>query len=142
MTRPPRLQSGFNRTAAVLKFPVPSPRLTLRFTQGEIERLKSAAGNMTLSAYIRRQIFGSATASRKSAARRPLADQQALARLLGRLGQSGIPENIARLARDSRAGCLTVDDETEAAIREACAFVRAMRDDLVAALGVHETPAT
>jgi RNase P/RNase MRP subunit POP5 len=139
MTRSPRLQCNFNRTAAASKRPALSPRLTLRFTQDEIERLKSAAGNMTLSAYIRRQIFGSATSSRKSTARRPLADQQSLARLLGRLGQSGIPENIARLAQDNRTGCLAVDEETEAAIREACAFVRAMRDDLVAALGLSET---
>lgn len=139
MTRSPHLQRDFGRAAAVPNRPAPSPRLTLRFTQDEIERLKSDAGSMTLSAYIRRQIFGSATASRKSTARRPLADQQALARLLGRLGQSGIPENIARLAQDSRAGCLAVDDETEASIREACAFVRAMRDDLVAALGLIES---
>ncbi|MFA6965266.1 hypothetical protein [Bosea sp. (in: a-proteobacteria)] len=139
MTRAPRLQRDFNRTAAVLKRPAPSPRLTLRFTQDEIQRLQSAAGSMTLSAYIRRQIFGSTTAARKLTTRRPQADQQALARLLGRLGQSGIPENIARLAQDSRAGCLAIDEETEASIREACAFVRAMRDDLVAALGLIET---
>lgn len=139
MTRAPRLHSDFNRTVARPNRPATSPRLTLRFTADEIERLRSAAGNMTLSAYVRRQIFGSEHGFRKSSSRRPLADQQAMARLLGRLGQSGIPENIARLAQDSRAGCLAVDDETEAAIRDACAFVREMRDDLVAALGLTET---
>lgn len=139
MTRAPRLHSDFNRIVAASKRPAPGPRLTLRFTMEEIERLKGAAGSMTLSAYVRRQIFGSATTPRTAPSMRPQADQQALARLLGKLGQSGIPDSLVRLARDSRAGCLSVDEETAASIREACAFVRGMREDLVAALGVIET---
>ena len=117
----------------------PAPRLTLRFTDDEIERLRSAAAGLSLSAYVRRRLFSGETAPRKGRAYRPVADRHALARVLGLLGQSGIAYNLDRLARDARSGCLPLDQPTLAEIDEACAHVRSMRDQLVAALGLIES---
>lgn len=116
----------------------PAPRLTLRFTEDEIERLRSAAAGLSLSAYVRKSLFSGEAASRKGRTHRPVADQQSLARVLGLLGQSGIATNLDRLARYARSGCLSLDQPTLAEIDQACAHVRSMRDQLVAALGLIE----
>ena len=115
-----------------------APRLTLRFTEDELARLKTASSGMTLSAYVRKCLFSNEVSIRKAPSRKPVADQQALARLLGLLGQSGIGQSLARLAEDARSGCLALDESTEAEIRNACVQVQAMRDHLVAALGLIE----
>jgi len=133
-----QFSGAFNAAATRKPARKTPPRLTLRFTEDELHQLKSASGNMTLSAYVRKCLFAGGASVRKAASRKPVADQQALARLLGSLGQSGIGQNLARLAQDARSGCLILDEPTEAEIRNACAMVQAMRDDLVAALGLLE----
>lgn len=114
----------------------PPPRLTLRFTEAELERLQAAAAGMSLSVYVRKVLFSGDTAPRKGRSHRPVADQEALARILGLLGQSGIAYNMNRLASEARTGCLPLDPPTLAEIEQACAHVRSMRDQLVAALGL------
>ncbi|MFD1303658.1 hypothetical protein ACFQ4G_18980 [Methylobacterium marchantiae] len=93
---------------------------------------------MSLSAYVRKVLFSGEAAPRKGRSYRPIADQEALARVLGLLGQSGIAYNLNRLVSEARTGCLPLDQPTLAEIEQACAHVRSMRDQLVAALGLIE----
>lgn len=129
---------SFNKLAASPAKPRPAPRLTLRFTEDEMERLKSASSGITLSAYVRKCLFAKDASARKAPSRKPVVDQQAVARLLGELGRSGIAASLARLAQDSRSGCIVLDEPTAAEIRNACQQVQTMRDQLVAALGLME----
>lgn len=98
-----------------------SPRLTLRFTEAELERLQAAAADMSLSAYVRKVLFSCEAATRRGRSHRPVADQEALARVLGLLGQSAIAYNLNRLASEARTGCLPLDPPTLAEIEQACA---------------------
>lgn len=114
------------------------PPLSLRLTEAERVLLEKAAGNTSLSAYIRERIFGEAAQKRKSRNRNPVKDQEALARVLGLLGRSRIANNLNQLAKDSNCGALVLDEETNAKIEEAHAHVLSMRSDLIRALGLIE----
>lgn len=114
------------------------PPISLRLTEKERITLEQAAQGMSISAYIRSCIFSDGVAKRKARTRRPVKDQEALARALGLLGQSRIANNLNQLARHANSGSLPVDDETHAQIEEAYAHVMALRDQLIAALGLIE----
>jgi hypothetical protein len=114
------------------------PPISLRLTDKERTILENAAQGMSISAYIRSCIFSDGAAKRKARTRRPVKDQEALARALGLLGQSRIANNLNQLARHANSGSLAVDDETRAQIEEAYAHVMALRDQLIAALGLIE----
>lgn len=115
----------------------PSP-ITLRVTDKERERLKAAAAGMSVSAYIRKCVFGDASAPRKIRTKVPVKDQAALARVLGMLGQSRIANNLNQLAYQANAGSLLIDEKTEKEINEAYAHTLFMRAQLVKALGLIE----
>jgi len=114
------------------------PPLSLRLTKTERIALEKAAGSVSLSAYIRQQVFGEATQKRKSRHRNPVKDQQALARVLGLLGRTRIANNLNQLAKDSNCGSLVLDEDMNAKIEEAYAHVMSMRNDLIRALGLIE----
>lgn len=81
---PRSLRDNFKNSAGDAKRrPKPGPRLTLRLTDDEIQRLRSAACNMSLSGYVRKRLFAGNIVARKASAWRPVADQHALARLSG-----------------------------------------------------------
>jgi len=114
------------------------PPISLRLTEKERITLEQAAQGMSISAYIRSCIFSDGVAKRKARTRRPVKDQEALARALGLLGQSRIANNLNQLARHANSGSLPVDDETLEQIEEAYVHVMALRDQLIAALGLIE----
>jgi len=62
-------------------------------------------------------------------------DADALARVLGALGQSRLSSNLNQLAKAVNSGSLPVSPETEADLSAACRDVSAMRTDLLRALG-------
>ena len=95
------------------------PPLSLRLTETERDTLEKAAGNASLSAYIRERVFGEAAQKRKSRNRNPVKDQEALARVLGLLGRSRIANNLNQLSKDSNCGALVLDEDTNAKIEEA-----------------------
>jgi hypothetical protein len=115
-----------------------APRITLRLSEEELNRLQDVAAGMTLSAYVRERLFGKTASLRKVRNPSPVKDQQALARVLGLLGQSEIAASLRTLAYEARCGSILLDDVTFAKIDAACAHVANMRLHLVSALGLIE----
>lgn len=113
-----------------------SPRITLRLTDEEHARLASLAAGTSVSAYVRDCLFGEAVAPRKRQVRVPVKDQEALAQVLGALGQSHIASNLNQLARHANCGTLVMDKEIENEIRMACARIAWIRVKLIEALGL------
>lgn len=130
------LSPNFNGLAAgkpaKKKYP---PPFSLRFTHEERERLDAERGRKPLSAHIREQLFGDDAAPRKRRGNSPVADTEALGRVLGALGQSRLSANLNQLAKAVNTGSLPVTPETESDLREACREVSALRADLLRALG-------
>lgn len=111
---------------------------SLRLSFEERAALEKAAGNQPLGRYIREQLFNGERPRRRRARRSPVADHVALARVLSALGKSRLTNNLNQLAKAVNTGSLPVTPDTDAAIKEACADVRAIRLDLLKALGASE----
>jgi hypothetical protein len=112
----------------------PAP-FSLRLTFEERAALEAQAGSMPLGAYIRSRLLGGAAMPRK-AHRRPVKDDEALARVLGALGNARLANNLNQLARAANAGARPVTPETMQALIAACRDVRDMRASLMTALGL------
>ncbi len=114
----------------------PAPRLTLRVTEDELTQLKKLSSGISLSAYIRKCVFGKDTAPRKVRSRVPVRDQESLAQVLGLLGQTKIANNLNQIAYEANCGSLLMDQETEDEIKLACAHIAFIRVKLIEALGI------
>lgn len=113
----------------------PSP-FSLRLTFEERARLESEAGTLPLGAYIKLELLsGGEVPAHRLRPRRPLKDQEALGQLLALLGRARLANNLNQLAHAANTGSLPVTPDTLAAIREACAEVAFMRQELLRALG-------
>jgi hypothetical protein len=117
------------------------PPFSLRFTPQERDRLDREAGNMALGAYIRAKLFDGLPA-RRSAGKNPVKDYQALAKILGELGQSRIANNLNQVAKAINTGTVVVSPEMEAVVFEACDLVNSIRRDLISALGLENAGPT
>ena len=115
-----------------------APRITLRLTEKELAKLKSLSRGMSKSAYIRKCLFGNDTAPRKVHSRVPVKDQEALAQMLGLLGQTRIANNLNQIAYEANCGSLLMDKETENEIKLACAHIAWIRVKLIEALGLKD----
>ena len=122
-----------------------APPFSLRLSFEERARLEREAGDVPLGAYIRWRLFGDGQDRAGPSGRPPrqrrrrvLADEQALAQLLAKLGDTRLANNLNQLAKAANAGSLPVMPETEQALRDAHAEVRAMRQLLLRALGFRE----
>ncbi len=115
-----------------------SPRVTLRLTEDENTRLKHLSQGTTISAYIRKCLFGDKATHRKRRSYRPVQDQESLAKALALLGQSRIANNLNQLAYHANMGTLSVNETTVKQINEAYEQVTTMRDQLIQALGLVE----
>jgi hypothetical protein len=115
------------------------PRITLRVSAEEDAKLRDLAKGQPVSAYVRSCIFGENTVRRKHRAHTPVADQEALARALALLGQSRIANNLNQLAYNANTGSLLIDEGTLEQIEETYVHVVAMRDSLIAALGMADS---
>ncbi|HWH73027.1 MAG TPA: plasmid mobilization relaxosome protein MobC [Methylibium sp.] len=124
--------AGTAATQAATDRPAP---FSLRLTFEERAVLEAQAGHMPLGAYIRARLLGGAAMPRK-VHRRPVKDDEALARVLGALGNARLSNNLNQLARAANAGALPVTPETMQALIAACRDVRDMRAGLMAALGL------
>ncbi|MBB4101416.1 hypothetical protein [Sphingomonas kyeonggiensis] len=118
----------------------PAP-FSLRLTFEQRARLETAAGNMTLGAYIHSRLFGEEGASQsRRRLRKPVKDEQALAQVLAMLGQSRLSSNLNQLARSANSGSLPVTPDTEAALNDAAVQVQEMRRLLIEALNLEVSP--
>ena len=113
-----------------------SPRITLRLTEAELARLTELAAGKTVSSYVRQSLFGREATPRKNY--RPPATKQneALAEVLGVLGQTRIASNLNQMAHHANRGTLAMDEVTESEIRAACAQIAWIRVKLIEALGL------
>jgi len=109
---------------------------SIRLTESERAQLDQAAGDMPLSDYIRSCLFGEHVKHRRPRGKAPVKDHRSLAQVLGALGASRLASNLNQIAKAAHMGALPLTPETEDELRSACAEVRAMRRDLLAALGV------
>ena len=112
------------------------PPFSLRLTFEERARLEKEAGDRPLGEYIRERLFGDDVKPRKTRTRRPVQDQQELAQVLAKLGQSRLASSLNQLARASHLGTLPTAPETDQALQKACSDVAAMRSTLCSALGL------
>jgi len=110
------------------------PPISIRVTAEERARLEQEAGERTLSAYCRSRLFGAKDS--RGPDRKPSSDAALLARILAQLGQSAVPGNLAVIADAIRSGTLDTDAVLLARVEDACAFIIAMRAELIRALGL------
>ena len=113
----------------------PAP-FSLRLTFEERAMLEKAANGVPLGAYIKAVLFDGDLSKVRRRNTNPIADHEALGRVLGGLGGSRLSSNLNQLARAVNTGTLPVHPETEEDIRKACAEVAAMRAELIKALGL------
>lgn len=113
---------------------------SLRLTFEQRARLEADAAGMSLAAYIHWRLFDPDQPPPRQRGKAPVKDQEAIARVIGLLGQSRIANNLNQLARQANLGTLPVTPDTEAALAEAAADIAAMRQMLVKALGLDATP--
>jgi mobilization protein NikA len=131
-----RIQVDFRVSNALSKPTKISPRITLRLTEEELTALKTLSSGMSLSAYVRKCVFGKRAEPRKLRARVPVENQKALAQVLGLLGQTRFANNLNQLAHHANCGSLLMDEQTENEIKLACAHIAWIRMKLVEALGL------
>lgn len=113
---------------------------SLRLTFEQRARLEADAAGMSLAAYIHWRLFDPDQPPPRQRGKAPVKDQEAIARVIGLLGQSRIANNLNQLARQANLGTLPVTPDTEAALAEAAADIAAMRAMLVKALGLEAAP--
>ena len=110
------------------------PPYSIRFTFEERRQLKEHAGSRPVSAYIREQSLKNPSPRRSY--RKLSENHEILGALLDELGKTRLSNNLNQLAKACNSGLLSVTDETEQEINQACEDVRLMRECLIQALGL------
>ncbi|MEM6889981.1 MAG: hypothetical protein AAF636_17855 [Pseudomonadota bacterium] len=128
------LQVATSKSAAPDKNDKPAP-FSLRLSREERDQLERAAAGMPLGQFIRQKLFEGDLTPRRTRGQRPLKDHSALGRVLGALGNSRLSNNLNQLAKAAHLGALPVTPDLEADLFEACETIRAMRRDLMIAIG-------
>ena len=110
------------------------PPLSLRLTPDERQQLVQRAGSMPLGSYIKSVVFASEAPTYRKRRKPPVAEQQLLAEVLARLGQSRTANNLNQIAKHLNQGTSVIDEELEADLKTAIAEVAWMRVQLLNAL--------
>jgi len=114
----------------------PFSPICLRVSPEEKARLEHDAGNMTLSAYMREQLFGKQVAPRKRRMKRPVKDHRTVAQLFALIKQTQAWNNLNQIARAINSNTWIVTPETEKLLQEACKAIIEIRSMLMKALGL------
>lgn len=114
------------------------PRVTLRLSLEDHERLKEMADGMALATFIRAQVLNEELPRKKRRSSTSVSDKQAIAQVLGLLGQSRITNNLNQLAYHANVGSLVMDEVARAQIEESYDHVIFLRQTLLKALGMRE----
>lgn len=109
---------------------------SLRLTFEERTRLRQAAGDLPIAAYIKSLLFADDAPVYRSRGKTPVRDHKALAEVLACLGASRIANNLNQLARAANSGSFYFDRETKAQLNAACGDIQVMRQLLMSALGM------
>lgn len=126
---------GGRKSEAEVDAPKYPPPFSIRFTFEERARLDAERGRSSLAVHIRERLFGDEVTPRRRPGNSPVKDAEALGRVLGALGGSRLSNNLNQLAKAVNTGSLPVTPDTEADLVEACQEVKALRADLLRALG-------
>lgn len=126
-----RFEAATTQTPPVARRPRP---FSLRLSDEERSELLARAGSLPLGTYIKSRLFDGRPVKRKAV--RSLQDSTSLSRALALLGQSRIANNLNQLAKAANIGTLPVTTDVEDELREACAYVRDVRELLLSALGL------
>jgi len=113
----------------------PAP-FSLRLTPEERQQLEGQAGAMPLASYIKSVVLADDAPKYRALRKPPVAEQQLLAEVLARLGQTRHANNLNQIAKHLNQGTLVLDPELEEDIRAAIAEVAWMRVTLMRALGI------
>lgn len=135
-----KTRDSFNDNAVLPKASIkkrPAP-YSLRLSKSEREYLERKSGNLSLHAYIRARIFDDDAPLTSERKQPRVNDTQALSKVLGALGRSNIANNLNQIAKAANAGTLTVDRAMIDELSNAVAEVKAMRSDLIRALGLKD----
>ncbi|NHK27927.1 hypothetical protein FF098_008435 [Parvularcula flava] len=124
---------SFNQ-AAKPKKKRPAP-ISLRVSENERALLKELAGQRSVNAYVREKVFGDQETPRRSY-RKPRSDEAAIGKALALLGQSRLSSNLNQIAKAANLGTLPVTPDLTDELASACADIRRMREELIAALGI------
>jgi hypothetical protein len=89
-----------------------------------------------LGTYIRAKLLDGSEAQTRKPSRTPSVDAAALAQVLGQLGQSDQVKILFLLAVAAEDKRVRMGKAETAALHQACADIRAMRRDLINALGL------
>lgn len=116
------------------------PPFSLRLTFEQRTQLEREAGDMSLGGYIHSRLFNDKSAPQRRRRTSPIKDHEALARVLGKLGEARLSSNLNQLAKAVNTGSLPVTPETEAALMEAAAHIQEMRRMLIEALNLEIEP--
>ena len=112
----------------------PAP-FSMRLSTAERDALDALADGRPWGTYIKDAIFNREVRPR-TRGQKPVKDHQALAKLLGLLGQSRISQNINQLAKAANTGSLPINADVHRALLESCQAIHSMRDLLMTALGL------
>ncbi len=107
----------------------------IRLTKEERTELERRSGELATGAYIKTMLFADGNKSGHRGPRQPVQDKTNLAQILALLGQSNVGPRLDALVTAAELGTLVIDEETVAAIQNACAEVHAIRLLLMKALG-------
>lgn len=88
--------------------------LCVRVSAHECARLQKAAGDRSVSDYVRDRLFDDGARSS------PSLSKQDLARILALLGQSDFAPSLREIAKAAKTGVMPLSEETEALEHEAC----------------------
>ncbi len=105
---------------------------SLRLTPEERADLTARADGEPLGAYIKSRLFTGA--AYRSRAKR--VDREALGKVLGALGKSRISQNLNQIAKAANIGAMPVTPELLEELQETCAELKALRQEIMAALGL------
>lgn len=134
----PRSAEQKRRKSNKHKTPRDCPRVTIRLSVEDYQRLQELADGMALSAYLRCVALNEKLPRRRRKTSVSAADAKLLAQIIGLLGQSRIANNLNQLAYHANIGALDIGDGEKAQINEAYEYVRDMRMLLLSALGVRK----
>lgn len=109
---------------------------SLRLSFEERVKLRHAAGDMPIAAYIKSLLFADDAPVYRTRGKSPVKDHKALAEVLACLGASRIANNLNQLAKAANSGSFYFDGETKAQISAACGDIKVMRQLLMSALGM------
>lgn len=112
------------------------PRVTVRFSLDDYEKLQALANGASLAVYLRAKALDRELPRKKGRGVATIKDKAAVAQLLGLLAQSRIASNLNQLAYQANVGALVMDDDALKQVKEAYVHIGEMRDLLVKALGM------